>query len=157
MSFNEKIQAEELINEKDRVLKIPHKCFCCRDSGLVKSQFIHNYINGYGANSKPFICHNCEIGDKFMDAYNKNDEMRKVAFSKEGIQYAEITPQKVYQSQFDPRLNLFACNKMHVLEFELWRKEEYQRINIKKEIATLTNSLKMQRYDINKNMMFENR
>lgn len=147
MTAFDKIQAEELINEEDKVLKIPHKCFCCRDTGLVKSQFIHNYVDGYNANSKPFICHNCEAGDKFANAFMMNNETRKTVFSDMGKQFAEITPQKLYQAQFDIRLNLFACNRMHIDEFELWKKEEYQRINVKKNIQSLANNLAMPEYN----------
>lgn len=136
----QKIDAEELINDKDKILKIPHKCFCCNDTGLVTSDLIHEYVNNYNRNkSKPFICHNCESGDKFSNAYFTDDNTRKLALTEMGKQYAEITPQKIYQAQFDIRLNVFVCNKMHREEFEKWRLEEYQKIDIRKNIDDLVN------------------
>lgn len=144
-----KLKAVEVFNNSENeILKVPFKCFCCNDSGLVKSHLIHDYVDGINEKTKPFICHGCDIGDKFLNAYHTDDATRARINSEEGKQLAEITPQKLYQLQFDPRLNRFDCLQMHAQEFDRWRSEEYKRINLQKHYKELGEKLKMQEYNI---------
>jgi hypothetical protein len=148
--MSEKIQAIEMILAEDAEIKIPFKCFCCNDTGIVRSPFIHDFVDGVNERTKPFICHACEIGQKFIKAYYADDNFRIQMFSEHGKQYAEITPQKIYQAQFDPRLKEFICLKIHALTFEKWKNEEYERINIKKQYEKLIEHFEMPRHEESK-------
>jgi hypothetical protein len=145
--MSEKLQAIEMILAEDAEVRIPFKCFCCNDTGLVSSPFIHEFVEGINERTKPFICHACEKGQKFIKAYYADDNFRVQMFSELGKQYAEITTQKLYQAQFDIRLKEFICLKIHALTFEKWKAEEYERINIKKQYEQLIKHFEMQKHD----------
>lgn len=148
--MSEKLQAIEIHLAEDAEIRIPFKCFCCNDTGIVCSPFIHDFVDGINERTKPFICHACDIGQKFVKAYYASDEDRIRALSEHGKQYADHTPKHIYQAQFDVRLKEFMCMKIHTLTFEKWKAEEYQRINIRKQYEKLIEHFEMPKHEENK-------
>lgn len=102
----------------DREIQPPVKCFCCQDSGLVRSSHLKEYVDG--ENDLDFICNrlDCESGQKYQNAYFCSDHSRKEIGIKHGMTYMKS---RDYQLNFDPRLDAFSCEKLHDKGLEDWR------------------------------------
>jgi hypothetical protein len=102
----------------DRVIQPPYKCFCCQDSGLVRSQYLGDYVDG--DNDLDFICNrkSCITGQKFLTSYFMSDSAR-IELGKKNDQY--YSRAEDYQANFDPRLDSYSCEEMHDAGLRSWR------------------------------------
>jgi hypothetical protein len=110
--------------EEGNEIRPPNKCMCCGDSGIVRSSFLSEFVDGN--NATKFICkRDCTPGGKYRNAYKLVDSEREAFAKKHG---GDPIPARVYQAQFDYRLSAEICEQIHLWEQALWAKTISQKI-----------------------------
>lgn len=144
MYLREKIKAvgpqvREVDENNTPAIKVPYKCMCCGDSGLINPAHEHlkNFVDGYQEVPR-FICQRiyCDEGKKYMRAYCSSNEERQAHATKTG---GSPLTQEQYQSNFDLRMTAQLCEELHQLAMREWIGEVQRRWNGQEAIAHIGN------------------